>query len=573
MERRTFVKLGSVTVSGAMVGATPPFVTASGLRSSSEEVPDWLGELVKLNDLRVSKLLDRQIEEEGSDVYGAVVDDHQIPAPNRTASLIETLTITHLYQHSSHHRSDRIRRALEAAADALLRFQHEDGSIDLRTTNFHSPPDTAFVVNSLAPVYELLQRHEVETLGVLTGKLEKFLLRAGEILKVGGVHTSNHRWVVTSALSWLHRIRPDNGYVERADQWLREGVYVDPHGQFMEESVGIYSAIIDRMLITISRNLDRPRYLDPVRENLDMTLYYLRPGGELVTAPSNRRDRNEVRYVTSYYYPYRYLAIRDDEPRYGAVCRLIEAQWKDELVGNLPLLCEDSSVWSELPPGGSVPKRYQKTFSHSGVHRIRSDDLDAAIIEGDPSFFSFMKGEAVLDAVRFASAFFGKGQFESEELTQTEKGFKLSQELRGPYYQPLSPEVVPDERAVSEMQHDEREESEVQQLKQEALIRREKNGFVLEITITGTDGVPVAVEMGFRKEGELDGVDPVEGIADAYLLTEGSGEYKCGERQITFGPGRADHRWTELRGAESKLDLSSVYLTGFTPFVHTLEIR
>ncbi len=149
----------------------------------------------------------------------------------------------------------------------------------------------------------------------------------------------------------------------------------------------------------------------------------------------------------------------------------------------------------------------------------------------------------------------------------------MIQELRGPYYQPLSPEFVPDEGTVSEMQHDKREESEVQQLKQEALIRWEENGFVLEITITGTEGVPVAVEMGFRKEGELDGVDPVEGIVDAYLLTEGYGEYKCGGRRITFGPGRAGHRWTELRGAESKLDLNSVYLTGFTPFIHTIEIR
>ncbi|MEF8797710.1 MAG: hypothetical protein V5A48_14745 [Salinivenus sp.] len=536
-------------------------------------MPDWLVELVKLNDRRVPELLDRQIEEEGSDVHGAVVDDHQIPVPNHTASLIETLTIAHLYQHSSHHRSDRIRAALEAAADALLRFQHEDGSIDLRTTNFHSTPDTGFVVNDLAPIYALLRRHEVEALGALTEMLETFLLRAGEILKVGGVHTPNHRWVVTAALSWLHRIQPDNGYVERAEEWLREGVYVNPDGQYIEESVGIYSAIVDQTLITISRNLDRPEYLGPVRQNLDATLYYLRPGGELVTAPSSRRDRDEIRYVRPYYYAYRSLAIRDDEPRYAAVCRLIEAQWKGQLGGDLPLLCEDSSVWSGLPPAASVPMGYQRSFSHSGVHRIRSDDLDAAVIEDDPSFFSFMKGEAVLDAVRFASAFFGEGQFKSEELTRTENGFELTQELSGPYYQPLSPDDLPDEGAVSEMKQDEREESEVQKLRQEALIRQEGNGFVLEITITGTEGVPVAVEMGFRKDGELAAVDPVEDIADAYLLPEGYGEYKCEGRRITFGPGRADHHWTELRGAEPKLDLNSVYLTGYTPFTHTIEIR
>jgi len=571
MERRTFVKLSGTTLSGALLGAAPPLAATAGPKTPAGEIPEWLGEIVTLNDRRVSRLRDRQIEEEGREAYGAVVDQYQIPTPQNTASLIGALTIAHLYPQSSHHRSDRIRRALEIGADALLRFQHEDGSIDLRTTNFHSTPDTAFVVNSLAPVSLLLRRRE--ELGPLAEKLDEFLGRAGEILKVGGVHTPNHRWVVTSALSWLHRIRGDEGYVERADQWLREGIYVNPDGQFIEESVGIYSAIVDQMLITVSRNLDRPRYLDPVRKNLDATLYFLRPGGELVTAPSSRRDRDEIRYVAPYYYPYRALAIRDGDPRYAAVCRLIEARSKENLRGDLALLLEDSSVWSALPSAASVPTRYQRSFSDSGVHRIRDDDLDAAIVEEDPTFFSFMKGDAVLDAVRFASAFFGKGQFEAEEVVHTDDGIELTQDLEGPYYQPFPPEALPDERALTEMKEDDREETEVQHLEQTALIRREGDGFVLELAITGTEGVPMAVEMGFRKEGALSGVDAVEGTDDPYLLGEGRGEYECGGRRITFGPGRAEHRWVQLRGAEPKLDLKSVYLTGYTPFEHTIEIR
>ena len=570
MERRTFVKLGGTTVSGALLGAAPLAATPAP-KNASDEIPAWLGRLVTLNDRGVSGLLDRQVEDEGSDVYGAVVDDHRIPTPQNTASLIGTLAIAYLFPPSSHHRSARLRTALGIAADALLRFQHEDGSIDLRTTNFHSTPDTGFVVNSLAPVYVLLRRRG--ELGGLADKLDEFLRQAGEILRVGGVHTPNHRWVVASALSWLHRIRPDDGYVERADQWLREGVYVGPDGQFIEESVGIYSAIVDRMLITISRNLDRPRYLDPVRENLDATLYFLRPGGELVTAPSSRRDRDEIRYVTPYYYPYRFLAIRDGDPRYAAVCRLIEERWRENLTGDLALLLEDSSVWSGLPSAASVPGRYRKSFSTSGVHRIRDGEVDAAIVEEDPAFFSFMKGEAVLDAVRFASAFFGEGQFESEELTRTDDGFELSQELRGPYYQPFPPEALPDEGALTEMKQDDRDETEVQHLEQTASIRRDGDRFVLELSIAGTAGVPVAVEMGFRREGELSSVQAVEGTDDAYLLADGYGSYECGGRRITFGPGRADHRWIELRGAEPKLDLSSVYLTGYTPFEHTIEIR
>jgi hypothetical protein len=67
-------------------------------------------------------------------------------------------------------------------------------------------------------------------------------------------------------------------------------------------------------------------------------------------------------------------------------------------------------------------------------------------------------------------------------------------------------------------------------------------------------------------------VVPAEDIVDAHLLKSGSGRYTVGEDTISFGPGRADHTWTQLRGALPKWDGQSVYLTGFTPFRMTLQI-
>ena len=90
--------------------------------------------------------------------------------------------------------------------------------------------------------------------------------------------------------------------------------------------------------------------------------------------------------------------------------------------------------------------------------------------------------------------------------------------------------------------------------------------------VAGTDRVPLAIELGFRRGGELAGVEPRRGTADAFLLREGTGEYRLGAEAIRFGPGRAEHTWTDLRGALPKLDALSVYLTGFTPFRATLRI-
>ena len=94
----------------------------------------------------------------------------------------------------------------------------------------------------------------------------------------------------------------------------------------------------------------------------------------------------------------------------------------------------------------------------------------------------------------------------------------------------------------------------------------------MKLEITGTDHVPVAVELAFRHGGVLRGVEPVPNIKDAHLLKSGSGRYEFANQVIEFGPGRTEHTWTQLRGALPKWDGQSVYLTGFTPFRMTLRI-
>ena len=48
-----------------------------------------------------------------------------------------------------------------------------------------------------------------------------------------------------------------------------------------------------------------------------------------------------------------------------------------------------------------------------------------------------MAPDVTVEAVRFATSFFGKGQFISESFERPDRGYILRQELRGSYYQPL----------------------------------------------------------------------------------------------------------------------------------------
>ena len=96
--------------------------------------------------------------------------------------------------------------------------------------------------------------------------------------------------------------------------------------------------------------------------------------------------------------------------------------------------------------------------------------------------------------------------------------------------------------------------------------------FELAFSIRGTEHVPVAIELAFRPGGTLHGVEPAGELKDAFLLRSGTGRYVLGPDTIEFGPGRADHTYTQVRGAVSKWEGPSVYLTGLTPFDFTLKI-
>jgi hypothetical protein len=199
--------------------------------------------------------------------------------------------------------------------------------------------------------------------------------------------------------------------------------------------------------------------------------------------------------------------------------------------------------------------------------------VSATVLGGNSCILSFHKGAAAIEAVRLASAFFGKGQFVGVRLSIEDGAYVLTQSLAGPYYQPLAPgDRHPDGAWDPADRETRRRQSEVQHLRSRVGVRESGGAFEIDFDVSGTDRVPLAIELGFRRGGELAGVAPIAGIPDAFRLREGTGEYRLGGETIRFGPGRAEHAWTDLRGALPKLDALSVYLTGLTPFRTTLRI-
>ncbi len=566
MYRRAFIKhtaIGLVTTSGFM---------AWSCKNKPVSTP-LIERLIQSLDEQIPELLSSRIKDPAHPHFGGIPDAFQIYHAASTAGLIQTLATAYVSPLSKFFHNPVLQEAMMEAIDFLLRYQHPDGTIDLLTTNFHSTPDTGFVVEPLALSYKLLALDLNGSHEMLRTRLRSFLILAGEALTIGGIHTPNHRWVNSMALSRLYDLFPDPRYRARIDSWLAEGIDIDEDGQFTERSAAVYSPLTDRCLITIARLMRMPALYDPVRRNLDMTLYYLHPNGEMVTEASRRQDQYQARNAAAYYYPYWYMSVLDQSGTYSAMKIAIEQRvGVKNLTGILPYLLEDERLGKNIPVE-SLPLNYEKFFVSSSLVRWRQGQTDVSLLAKNSTWFTLHHHHAVIQAIRLSTAFFGKGQFIPEQIIKTNKGYRLNQTLEGPYFQPFPKDSLPGDGNWEKMPRDKRPKSEIQVLNYTVDIYFENQNWNLEIDIEGTDGVPVAVELSFRAGGKLSNVENTEESAEVYLLPEGQATYTHQGSAIQFGPGKNEHRWTQLRGAEPRIPGMSVYLTGYTPFKHLVQIK
>ena len=567
MDRRNFIKTSGFVCASISAGNV-----INAADNNSNNISNFVLELIQENDRLAKELEKRVVLNPKDNWYGGIIDGYDIPTAGGTSRWIEILACAFNSKKSLYYQSENVKNQLEIACQYMLNAQHKDGTIDLLATNFHSPPDTGFVMEHICLAYSILQKAKNINLASILSLLEEFILKAADALTVGGIHTPNHRWVVCRTLARVYVLFPNKKYINRIDQWLAEGIDIDPDGQFTEKSSSVYTPLTDRCLITMASLLNRPELYEPVRKNLEMTLYYIHPDGEVVTAASKRQDQYRRGSMAPYYIPYRYMALLDNNGHFAAMSNWIEKTSSVKLVNCLPNFMDNPVLYKTLPMEKPLPTNYIKIFSHSKLARIRHGNISATVLADNTSFFSFHKGNAAIEAIRLASAFFGKAQFSSPEVFVENNTFTLKQKLAGPYYQPFPHDKIPGDGNWHRMARSLRPQSEVQHYLAIITIIDKETEFEITFDITGTDNVPLAIEIGFRKGGILEGVEPVNGIENAYLFPKKNLVYKLKKNTISVTPGQALHSWTQIRGAHPKLNSDSVYITGFTPFKYSLTI-
>lgn len=521
--------------------------------------------IVDRHDEQVKQLLEQQIMDPENRWVGGYPDRYGLVNPHSAANLLKQFVAAYVCDQSTYHKNQLIKERIQLAVTHLNHAQNEFGNIDLLTTNFNSPPDTGFVVHNVGTSAFVAKKFGEDE---ILDWIKPFLINAGKGLSVGGIHTPNHRWVVCEALTQIHELFPDEDYLKRIDQWLAEGIDIDGDGMYTERSTTVYNAVTNNALVTVAHKLKRDELFEPVRQNLDAMQYLLHPNGEVVTEISRRQDLNTRGDMRRYWFCLRYMAVHDENGRYAA---MQEAYAPDGM--QLAALMEYPLLHKPIIHKSPLPTVYTKEFPLAGITRIRDRELSATVIHGGSSrFFSMHSGNVVINAVRFASAFFGKGQFIPQTMERRDGGFYFVQTMSAPYYQPLEPSrTVEAEGGAWTQSKLERERTEICEMKYEVFLKRIDRGFEMQIKAHGTDKVPLAVEINLRDGGKIKGVTETGHTNDAFLLSSGMAEYSVGDHRIEFGPGISENSYVQVRGAEEKLLGPSVYLTGYTPFEHTLR--
>ena len=566
--RRKFIKNSGLAL--GLLSLNENLLISGQYKRSSKVI---LKKLSLINDSKIERLLPMQINKANSRWNGGVMDIYHVPNAHSTMNFIIKLSSSYASPYSKFYQSQKLESAMTRAMNCIVEVQHDDGTIDLHSTNFHSTPDTAFFVNYLSPVYLTLKSLNQPQLANLIRSFEIFFKNTSKCLLVGGAHTANHRWVICSALARINHFFPSPKLISRIEVWLNEGIDLDPDGQYSERSVGSYSHVCNEMFITMGRLLNRSDLLDVARKNLDMTLYYIQPGGEVFSDASRRDDSHEIQDVSGYYFSYLYFSHLDKNPVYSAVCDLIENKLTNKLIHFIPYLLENQILLNKRVSPTKIPTSYFKRYKHSGVFRFRQSNFDISILENNLTFLNLIKGSAVLQSMRLGSTFFGtRGQFKAENAEVKKNKVILSKSVKHGYFQPFPEDKIPGDGVYSKMPRELRRLSEPQVINYLITITFLDKRATVDIKVTGTDNVLVSLEMNFRKGGKFSGVITDKNRSDSYFLKQGYGAYTKDGSVINFGPGKIEHQWGTMRGMNEKPYGNTVYINGHTPFKHTLEI-
>lgn len=569
--------------------------------------------LVTINDQWAKVGSERQIIDSKSRYYGGVIDPFTgVPWPSHTNTpfVMSIWAASIANPDSAYYRNEMLTARLETASRFMLHYQHTDGTISPGWTNYHSPPDTGFVIVGLAQLLQVIEADGWSEFKPIAENLMLFLRRTIPAMLTGGSHTPNHRWVMAAALGFLYRLFELEDLKLRAEEWLAEGLDYTSDGEWTERSNGIYNTVSDVMLYHTAKLFGRPELLEPVRLNLRMMMYMVHPDGEIVTDYSGRQDYGQKSSLAEYYLPYRLMAEEDRDPQFSAMALRAEeallqpeVNWSTAMIGHLlhPEWREGGIAPASLtkayrqlingdyPRSAYMKERIRRGLSaapgHSKLHfefgapvaRYLNDRTSVTVMSESSSFFSLRHGQIKLLGVQIASSF-GPGSVVMQRLTEKEGTYFLQGVEEKGYYGPIPQEVLPAESASGIapwylLPHEARPLTHAQRQTIHVQVEETDEGWEIRLVSEGPADVLTQIVFLLGEEGSVllnyDEIPKERSV----LWERGSLRYEVGGDWMELTGGACEHQAEALRNTNYPSGCRLVIANLITPFEHAFAIR
>lgn len=422
--------------------------------------------------------------------------------------------------------------------------------------NLNSPPDSAFTVNDVCDVLELVRRAPAamrEKLASVTRPLDEIADAAEPALRRGGVHTPNHRWEISAALARLHRRRPSDELAQRVSDWLAEGVDIDTDGLYSERSANYAAYVSNPSLAVIGDVFDRVDLHRAVVRNLRATIGMLLPDGTVETVHSRRQDQNSHFPLAPYLVAYRRWAVESGDGELAWAAQQALAQGVSDPATVLAETLLHPSILEPLPAEQppAVPRKHDYETSSLSIdhgrartlvvyggsdypqtHRVRSG------LANNPTFARMFAGDAIMDSARLSRTFFGLGPFRAADWQREGETIVLRETVEAGYWQPLPRDarrhdgayaLEDDGRFHASMSFSQRD-ADVMRLTTTVSITPDDTGARIDLEFDGPE-TDWALDVAFR-EGEFEGGEAL-GNGDI-RLADGQAVLRCEESRIVI---------------------------------------
>lgn len=540
-----------------------------------------LQEMVRSLDQEVVRLMDCQITDGGNGRYGGFRLPSFHVEPRMSGFGLSRLVLAYVCRESGHYLSEKAERSIKACFAYMESHQRPGGCFDLSGCNFASPPDTAFMINAVLNAWWVMDKRGVPEAAWLREPMYRLIASAAGGIAAGGFHTPNHRWAIASCLMHCAEITGRSELLDRANQYLNEGLDINDDGEFAERSAGNYNQVNDDQMIRLYLATGDAGYLQAAKKNLEMMYAYIDPDESVFTNNSTRQDYGRKVYTDTYYELFLLTGFFLKEPRLGAMAEWVYQSGLRH--GRQPggvewlLLYPEMDGYGAKEPFTPPFTQYDRLFTSSKIARVREGGFSYTLMEGKANFLYFQNGSLSMYMVIYANLC-DRRNFVPSSLQRVEGGYQLTAHAEGWYYLPFYP-LKPATSDWWEMDNpNTRPKIQGLPLDTTVTVIKRDGGIDVSLHTEGIDQLPLRVELGFPPDCQVRSDSFIlQGKAgESITLLRGDAEVRGAAGEvIALSPAFGLHNVQARSGGAypQSQEHFTVYLTDYTPVDRVLKIR